>query len=85
MTSSTAGVATLETAWQGEVFSDLHGIAPGHREQSGLWPTAVKVDWRQYQFARWWPLWVVLGVRVSHEARSRDRRRRSKNRILPAV
>ena len=42
----------------GEVLSDVHGIAPGHRELSGLWPLRV-VDWRQYQVARWWPLWVV--------------------------
>ena len=31
----------------GEVLSDVHGIAPGHRESSGLRPAAGSLAWVQ--------------------------------------
>jgi len=39
----------------------LLGGSPVRRPRDSAWvcgPLRV-VDWRQYQVARWWPLWVV--------------------------
>ena len=66
---------------EGEVRSVLCAITPGHRQYSGLWRTAVVVDVMQAKSLAGGRLREVLGVGVSHEARSRDRRRVGGNRI----